>query len=117
MPLRAHGVSTVAFTFVRPAGSKPSQSAKKNVLFFTMGPPTLPVYWLRFVHDRVAGTGCTLLFAHVLGSSALLRMFHTAAPWNLFVPDLVETWICAFPRPNSASTGERIMRTSPTRSG
>jgi hypothetical protein len=73
---------TVGFSMLRPAGSSPFHSAKKNVLFLTMGPPTLPVYSLRFVQLRVSGSPFTRLFAHVFGSSALLRTFHTAAPWN-----------------------------------
>ena len=42
--LRAQGVNTVAFVFDLVTGLNPSYSAKKNVLFFTMGPPTLAVY-------------------------------------------------------------------------
>src|SRR5437868_6277236 len=89
MPFRAHGVSTVALELLRVAGSRPSHRAKKNVLFLTIGPPTLPVYSLRFVQAGTIAVGCALLFTHELGSIALFRMLYTNAPVNLFVPDRV----------------------------
>src|SRR5262245_34760367 len=95
----------------------PFQSAKKKVLFCTIGPPTLPVYSWMFDQLRVVGVPATRLLAHVLGSNAVLVAFHTRAPRNRLVPDRVSTWICELPRPTSASTGARIIRTSPTRSG
>src|SRR5262245_16024143 len=94
-----------------------SKRAKKNVLFFWIGPPTLPVSWFRlYQFGRVGGPGLRLL-AHVFALSAEFWMFHTALPANLLVPERVRIWICALPRPSSASTGERINRISPTRSG
>src|SRR5688572_23359082 len=113
MPFRAHGVSTTGFWLLRDAGSRPFQRAKKNVLFLTMGPPKLAVYSLRLVQLRVTGVPALRLFAHVFGSRAELVTFHTAEPRYWFVPDFVRSCICELPRPTSASTGARIIFTSP----
>src|SRR5262245_32985026 len=43
MPFRAQGVSTTGFWVVRARTMTSSNNAKKNVLFFFMGPPRLPV--------------------------------------------------------------------------
>src|SRR5206468_3576714 len=68
MPFRAHGVSTIGFGVVRPFTRAVSHSAKKNVLFFLIGPPKLPVSWCVFVqsglvgfHAPVMGSTCRLL--------------------------------------------------------
>src|SRR3989442_5655674 len=89
MPRWAHGVSTVGLVRVRVSGKRPFQSAKKNVLFFTIGPPTLSVASFRFVQGGVSGLPLTRLLAHVLGFSALFWRFHVAAPRNWLVPDRV----------------------------
>src|SRR2546425_13325769 len=61
--------------------------------------------------------GTLRLFIHVLAFSAVFWIFHTALPAYLLVPDRVRTWICALPRPSSASAGARITRISATMSG
>src|SRR5262245_4021182 len=86
-----------------------------------MGPPKLRLYSLSFVQSGwtafpVAGSTC-LLFAHVFGSKALFRKFQTAAPVYRLVPERVVIWTWPLPLPSSASTGVRIRRISPTRSG
>src|SRR6185295_17539540 len=111
MPFRAHGVSTNGVWVVRWLMINPSNSAKKNVLFLTIGPPTLAVYWFRLtqsarvgLHNPVVGLRVRLL-AQVLASNALFRADQTALPLNWLVPDRVKTSICPLPRPISASTG------------
>src|SRR5207244_12452803 len=89
----------------------------------TIGPPALTVYWFVFLQSIGVGLGLPvsgsllLLLSQLLADSAVLRTFQTAAPLNWFVPDRVRTWTCPLPRPNSASTGDRMTRTSPIRSG
>src|SRR5882672_9203804 len=86
MPFRAQGVNTMTFRRVRLLLIRPSHNPKKNVLFLTMGPPALTEYSFRLFqsvgmafHAPVFGSTWRLLF-HVLASSALFRMDHTAAP-------------------------------------
>src|SRR5262245_44990520 len=105
MPRRAQGVSTTEFTFARVGALTPSHNAKRNVLFFRIGPPTLSVYCGRFLQSRGGGVGRVLLFFHVFASNALFRMLNTVLPCHSFPPDLVRSWICPLPRPSSASTG------------
>src|SRR2546429_8078600 len=95
MPLRAQGVSTIWFWFVRARTSTPSNNAKKNVLFLTIGPPMLPVNsWVLFqsalvgLNAPVLGSTC-LLLVHELASSALFRAFHTPLPRIWLVPERV----------------------------
>ena len=57
------------------------------------------------------------LFVQLLASSAVLRTYQAAVPLYRLVPERVLIWIREFPRPSSASTGERINRISPIRSG
>src|SRR5262245_40764924 len=56
------------------------------------------------------------LFDHVLESMAVLCTRHVAEPVYRYVPDLAEISSCALPR-DSGSSGGRISRLSPTRSG
>src|SRR5712691_1480712 len=88
MPFRAHGVSTMEFGVVRLFTRRLSHSAKKNVLFLTIGPPKLPVNWWLLLqsgfvglHPPVLGSTCLLLF-QVLASRALFRTDHTPVPRN-----------------------------------
>src|SRR5712671_78121 len=91
-----------------------------------MGPPYATVYWWLFlqafcvllvVSPVAVSVNGVWLFAQVLASSAVLRTYQAAEPVYLFVPDRVLIWICELPRPSSASTGDRISRISPIRSG
>src|SRR5262245_25591057 len=99
-----------------------SHNAKKNVLFFTIGPPPLTVYWFVFLQSIGVGLGFPvrgsrlLLFSQLLADIAVFRLFQTAAPLNWFVPERVSICTCPLPRPSSASTGESMTRTSPIKS-
>src|SRR5688572_14803259 len=100
MPFRAHGVSTCGFCSARSLTITPSNSAKKNVLFLTIGPPRLPMNWFLLVqslgvglHPPVLGS-TALLFTQVLASNALFRTNHAALPLSWLVPDFVKTCIC-----------------------
>src|SRR5262245_46140034 len=115
IPFRAHGVSTVVFCVLRLLTISPFQSPKKNVLFLTIGPPRLAVYSCVLVQSGRVGfqapvfESIVLLLAQVLASKAELVADHTRLPEYRFVPERVRNWIWALPRPNSASTGARIM--------
>ncbi len=74
------------FGVVRPLTRGLSHSAKKNVLFLTIGPLMLPVNWWLLAqsgavgfHAPVAGSTCLLLY-QVFASNALLRTAHTPVP-------------------------------------
>src|ERR1700731_2191802 len=79
---------------------KPSQEAKKNVLFFFMGPPSAVPYWLRC---NVLFVPPSLLVKKSAASRSELRKYWNADPWNWFVPLFVTMFTCApWPLPNSA---------------
>src|SRR5436190_6111157 len=128
MPSRAHGVGTLNVVRARERFEFMSNRPKKKVLFRMIGPPKLTVPWLILVQLGLVATGTVpagaptgsvwfRLLSHVFGSSAVLRKLQTADPENLFVPDRVEYWMVPLPRPTSTSTGVRMSRISPTRSG
>ena len=79
-----------------------SQDAKKNVLFFMIGPPPLIVYWFTFFY---IGSRPSRLSFHSLASRPVLILLQTPDPWYSFPPDFVSTCTCPAPRPISASTG------------
>ena len=93
MPFLAQSVSTAGLIVFRWRSNCWPQRAKKNVLFFTMGPPRLAVYSFRLIQAGLPGvqtprTICLLLL-QVFASSAEFRTFHTALPRNSFVPERV----------------------------
>src|SRR5437867_6260444 len=95
MPFRAHGVSTVGFCVVRALTITPSNNAKKNVLFFTIGPPRLAVYSCALVQFGLVGFQAPVLestarlLLQVLASNAEFVADHTRLPLYRFVPDRV----------------------------
>ena len=89
MPLRAHGVSTMGFWFVRARTITSSNNVKKNVLFLTIGPPMLPVNWCVLFqfgadgfHPPVLESNCRLL-VQVLASSPVFRANQTSGSVKL----------------------------------
>src|SRR5688572_629402 len=117
MPKRAQGVYTMKLSRDRVRFELMSNNPKKNVLFRIMGPPKLTVSCWVFVQLGSRALPSVLLLLHVFGSNAVLRKLHTALPEYRFVPERVEYWMDPLPRPSSTSTGARISRISPTRSG
>ena len=93
IPLRAVSVRTVLVWRIRDLEICWSHSTKKNVLFWTIGPPMLIVYSLRLNQFGCVGfqtpLTTSLLFPHVFASRALLDTLHTAAPEYLLVPERV----------------------------
>src|ERR1700688_169441 len=71
---------------------KPSQDAKKNVLFFFTGPPSAVPYWLRCSGLFVPPS---LLVKKSAASKSELRKYSNADPWNWFVPLLVTMFTSA----------------------
>src|SRR5262245_35041578 len=87
----------------KPTRSKvPSQSAKKNSLFFRMGPPMLPPSMFRMILGFLA---CLARFSsHRKARKALLSWKPKRLPWYWLVPDFVTTVMAAPPvMPCSAS--------------
>src|SRR5262249_9346434 len=84
IPFLAQSVSTMGLTVVRSRSICWSHSVKKKVLFLTIGPPRLPVYWLRLNQLGWPGVQTPLmtclLLLHVFASSFEFRIFHTALP-------------------------------------
>src|SRR5215468_5351233 len=95
IPFRAHGVSTIGFCVVRALTFSPSNNPKKNVLFLTIGPPRLRVYWCVLVQFGVVGfqapvlESTVLLLLQVLASKAEFVADHTTLPEYRFVPERV----------------------------
>src|SRR5262245_10779193 len=95
IPFRAHGVSTIGFCVVRPLTITPSNNAKKNVLFLTIGPPRLALYSCVLVQFGAVGfqapvlASMVLLLAQVLASRAEFVADHTRLPVYRLVPDRV----------------------------
>ena len=88
--MRAQGVSTVAFAFGARHGKQAVPQRKEERFVFDDRTADAA----RVLVDvrpgrRDGGFGWIVLLAHVFGSSALLRIFHTAAPRNRLVPDRV----------------------------
>src|SRR5579864_6712455 len=71
--------------------SNPSKLAKKKLVSFLIGPPTLPPNWF----SRNGGTFDGSNGERV--SSALFRKNSKTSPCNRLVPDFVTTLICAPP--------------------
>src|SRR5262245_66547877 len=119
MPWRAVSVSTGVVTVVRMRLILWSHNAKKNVLFFTIGPPPLTVYWLVFLQSIGVGLGFPvsgsrlLLFSQLFADSAVFRLLHTADPLNSFVPERVSIYTCYSPRLNVESSCDGLDRMLP----
>src|SRR3989442_14916568 len=84
MPFRAQSVSTTGLIVWRCRSNCWSYNVKKNVLFFTIGPPTLPVNSFRLIQVASPGfhtplTTC-LLFCQVFASRTEFRMNHAPLP-------------------------------------
>src|SRR5262249_16621253 len=84
MPFLAQSVNTIGLTVRRCRSNCLSNNVKKNVLFFTIGPPTLSVNLLRLIQVCSPGfhtpfTTC-LLLDHVLASRAEFRINHPPVP-------------------------------------
>src|SRR4030095_8428706 len=86
IPFRAQSVRTTGRAVFRCRSNCLSNSAKKNVLFRRIGPPTRTVASWRWMHVAWVGFHCPLsttrLLLQVLASSAELRTDQTALPCN-----------------------------------
>jgi len=114
MPCRASGVSTLPTKVWRIAYRLLVNEDEEERLVLDDGPTE--------THAELVSVLIILLDAikvvePLAGIERELRFVQNALPRNWFVPERVTICTCPEPRPNSASTGAVMMRTSSTRSG
>src|SRR5436309_4699628 len=103
-PLRTCAVGTLNNPLPRSAVVVPSQDAKKNSLFFRIGPPKAPPNWLSMRSGMPEPAGVLGLKNRFLAPHLWFDVYSKATPCHWLVPDLVITEIAAPPvLPCSAS--------------